>query len=190
MACTLPLHALLHIAYDIDTMGPVWAYWAFPMEQFCSAIARANKSRHCPYASINQHVLQVSQLSEINLTYGLAEELNLEERRTNIASSVIYLGYSDLVLVAPSRHRPIQPRLIDTVATFISQHTGTPKCLVHCELAATELTSWGRMQRIIQSNEGDITGGDMVCGYHITGSPACKTSDATHVQVGMPFLAF
>ncbi|KAF8607415.1 hypothetical protein BDV93DRAFT_418081, partial [Ceratobasidium sp. AG-I] len=66
---------LLHIADDITAMGPVWCYWAFPMERFCGAIARANKSRRYPYSSINRHVLQLSQLSQIKLTYGLTEEL-------------------------------------------------------------------------------------------------------------------
>ncbi|KAF8599740.1 hypothetical protein BDV93DRAFT_428658, partial [Ceratobasidium sp. AG-I] len=66
---------LLHIADDIKAMGPVWCYWAFPMERFCGAIARANKSRRYPYSSINRRVLQLSQLSQIKLTYGLTEEL-------------------------------------------------------------------------------------------------------------------
>jgi len=119
-ACTLPLHAMLHIADNIEAMGPVWAYWAFPMERFCGAIARANKSHHYPYSSINQHVLQASQLSQIKFMYGMAEELDLEERRSNLASGVTYLGYPDLVFVAPSCHQPIQPRLVNQVTMFIS----------------------------------------------------------------------
>ena len=30
--CPLTIHVLLHIAPTIRVMGPVWAYWAFPME--------------------------------------------------------------------------------------------------------------------------------------------------------------
>jgi hypothetical protein len=182
-ACTLPLHALLHIADDIDAMGPVWAYWAFPMERFCGAIARANKSRRYPYSSINRHVLQVAQLSQIKLTYGLTEELDLEERRSNIATGETYPGYSDLVFVAPSRHGPIQAQLIHPIARFLSQQTGVPKRVVCRELAATEFLSWGRMQRVIRSDDGDVNGGDMVRGYHMTGTLARETRDATHVQV-------
>jgi hypothetical protein len=33
--CPLTVHALLHIAPTIRAMGPVWAYWAFPMEHHC-----------------------------------------------------------------------------------------------------------------------------------------------------------
>ncbi|KAK0221124.1 hypothetical protein EDD85DRAFT_960290 [Armillaria nabsnona] len=32
--CTLNIHALLHVADNIEASGPVWAYWAFPMEHF------------------------------------------------------------------------------------------------------------------------------------------------------------
>jgi hypothetical protein len=189
-ACTLPIHALLHIADDIDAMGPVWAYWAFPMERFCGAIARANKSRRYPYSSINRHVLQVSQLSQIKLTYGLTEELDLEERRAYIASGVAYPKYPDLVFVTPSRHQSIQPRLINPVALFISRHTGIPELIVRRELIDREFVSWGRMQRIVRSEDGDVTGGDMVRGYHMTGSLAHETRDATHVQVSRHLSTF
>jgi hypothetical protein len=175
LACTLPIHTLLHIADDIEAMGPVWAYWAFPMERFCGAIARANKSRRYPYSSINRHVLQVAQLSQIKLTYGLTEELDLAEQRSNLATGVNYPGYPDLVFVAPSRHQPIQSPLMDPVVTFVSRHTGIAERLVRHALAERDFTSWGRMQRIIRSDDGDITGGDMIRGYHIVMSSYAMT---------------
>ncbi|KAF8599811.1 hypothetical protein BDV93DRAFT_411994, partial [Ceratobasidium sp. AG-I] len=61
---------LLHIADEIEDMGPVWCYWAFPMECFCGALARAGKSRRFPWASLNRHVLEVAQLSQLKLIYG------------------------------------------------------------------------------------------------------------------------
>jgi hypothetical protein len=36
--CPITVHALLHIASSIREMGPVWAYWAFPMERYCGDI--------------------------------------------------------------------------------------------------------------------------------------------------------
>jgi hypothetical protein len=181
---------MLHIADDIEALGPVWAYWSFPMERFCGAISRANKSRRYPYSSINRHVLEVAQLSQIKLTYGMVEELDLEARRSNIATGVTYQGYTDVVFVPPSRHRPIQPRLIDPIATFVSRRTGIPERVVRHELAGKDFTSWGRMQRIVRSDEGDITGGDMIRGYHLTGSLARETRDATHVQVSTRLRAY
>jgi hypothetical protein len=171
-------------------MGPVWAYWAFPMERFCGAIARSNKSRRYPYSSINRHVLQVAQLSQIKLTYGMTEELDLEQRRSNIASGTSYPAYSDLVFVSPSRHQCIHPKLIDPVATFLGRHTRLPERVVRRALVAREFTSWGKMQRVVRSDTGDITGGDLIRGHHIVGSQARETRDATHVQVSTtPFFS-
>ena len=58
--CPLTIHALLHIAPTIRAMGPVWAYWAFPMEQHCSDILHHIQSWQFPYASINKYVLVCS----------------------------------------------------------------------------------------------------------------------------------
>ncbi|KAF8595106.1 hypothetical protein BDV93DRAFT_457613 [Ceratobasidium sp. AG-I] len=60
-------HVLLHIADDIETIGLVWCYWAFLMERFCGALAHANKSPQFPWASLDQHVLQIIQFSWIKL---------------------------------------------------------------------------------------------------------------------------
>ncbi|THH16136.1 hypothetical protein EW146_g4451 [Bondarzewia mesenterica] len=51
--CPVTIHALLHIADSIEACGPVWAYWAFPMERYCSLIRPAIKSRKHPFASLD-----------------------------------------------------------------------------------------------------------------------------------------
>lgn len=84
--CTLLLHALLHVADDIEAMGPVWCYWAFLMECFCGALAWAKKSQLYPFASLNQIILEVAQLLQIKLIYGLTNTLNLNDRHNNIAT--------------------------------------------------------------------------------------------------------
>jgi hypothetical protein len=180
--CTLPLHALLHIADDIAAIGPVWCYWAFPMERFCGALARANKSRRYPYSSINRRVLQVSQLSQIKLSYGLAEELDLEERQQNIASGIQYGGYPDLNFVAPKHERQIQGPLIRKIARVLSERIGVNEALVRDTLAHRPFLAWGKMQRIVKNAAGDIVGGDLIRGDHIA-SGNRETRNATHVQV-------
>ncbi|KAJ7854394.1 hypothetical protein B0H14DRAFT_3449595 [Mycena olivaceomarginata] len=44
-ACTLPVHALLHVADNIRQIGPMWCHWAFVMERFCGSLVPAVKSR-------------------------------------------------------------------------------------------------------------------------------------------------
>jgi hypothetical protein len=58
-------------------MGPVWAYWAFPMERYCGDIGRNIKSRRFPYASINKYITSQAQLTHVTLLYGLHDQLSL-----------------------------------------------------------------------------------------------------------------
>ena len=75
--CPLTIHALLHIAPTIRAMGPIWAYWAFPMERFCGDILRNVRSRRFPYANINKYVTSRAQLTHITLLYDLHQQLSL-----------------------------------------------------------------------------------------------------------------
>jgi len=59
-------------------MGPVWAYWAFPMERYCGDVQRNIRSRRFPYSSINRYVTSRAQLTHIALLYGLDEKLCLQ----------------------------------------------------------------------------------------------------------------
>lgn len=71
--CPVTIHALLHIADSIETAGPVWASWAFPMERFCGSLQAALKSRRYPWASLNRHLLDLSRLSQIKNLYNLSD---------------------------------------------------------------------------------------------------------------------
>ncbi|KAG9125652.1 hypothetical protein FRC07_006740 [Ceratobasidium sp. 392] len=125
--------------------------------------------------------LWLSQLSLIKNSYGLTEELDLGERQTNIASGKHYGGYLDLVFVAPERSRWIQEPLIPKVARFISKKIGVNKSVVQESLRGHEFTAWGKMQWIVQSDHGDLTGGNTIRGDHIV-SDNRETRDATHVK--------
>ncbi|KAI0673354.1 hypothetical protein C8Q78DRAFT_1016789 [Trametes maxima] len=76
--CPVTVHALLHIADEIKAAGPVWAYWAFPMERFCGRLQPAIKNRRYPWASIDRRILELARLSQIKLVYNLHEELSLK----------------------------------------------------------------------------------------------------------------
>jgi hypothetical protein len=86
--CPLTLHALLHIAWGIRVAGPVWAYWAYPMERHCNMLLPSIKSRRHPYASINAFVTAMAQIDQIRLKYNCSKELTLsvyENAATNPA---------------------------------------------------------------------------------------------------------
>ncbi|THU79745.1 hypothetical protein K435DRAFT_620801, partial [Dendrothele bispora CBS 962.96] len=66
---------LLHIADSIQVAGPVWSYWAFPMERYCGVLQLAIRSRRFPFAALDRHILEVAQLMQIKIWYGVAKEL-------------------------------------------------------------------------------------------------------------------
>ena len=72
------VHALLHIADSIRLAGPVWAYWAFPMERYCGSLLPAIKSRRFPYTSLNRYVLDQARLTHIKLLYDCDQQLSLQ----------------------------------------------------------------------------------------------------------------
>jgi hypothetical protein len=75
--CPLTIHALLHIADGIKAMGPVWCYWAFPMERYCGSLEPAIRSRRYPYASLDRYITESSQLRQIANLYDIASVLAL-----------------------------------------------------------------------------------------------------------------
>ncbi|KAF7341602.1 hypothetical protein MSAN_02057500 [Mycena sanguinolenta] len=86
--CPLTIHALLHIADGIQFCGPVWCYWAFPMERYCGSIQPGIRSRRFPWASIDRYVLEIAQLTQIKTRYNVVDELALRATRGNIQGSL------------------------------------------------------------------------------------------------------
>ncbi|KAI0264689.1 hypothetical protein BC834DRAFT_825984, partial [Gloeopeniophorella convolvens] len=80
---------LLHLADNITQMGPVWCYWAFPMERFCGSLLPAVKSRKHPYICLNHRVRDIAQLNQIKLLYNLTDQLDLSEQRASMATGIV-----------------------------------------------------------------------------------------------------
>ena len=83
-ACPVTIHALLHIADSIEFVGPVWCYWAFPMERYCNRLKPAIRSRRFPFAALDRYVLEDAQLTQIKAFYNLSKELALCVPRNTI----------------------------------------------------------------------------------------------------------
>jgi hypothetical protein len=82
--CTLTMHALLHIADSIEAAGPMWAYWAFPMERYCGSLVPAIRSRRFPFPSIDRYVTEVAQLVQIKMNHHLHEILALRAPKLDV----------------------------------------------------------------------------------------------------------
>lgn len=70
---TLTVHALLHVADTIETIGPVWTWWSFPIERQCGRFQRKIKSRKHPYVNLDNYLLQHAQLKQIKMIYNLSD---------------------------------------------------------------------------------------------------------------------
>jgi len=83
-ACTVTIHALLHIADSIEAAGPMWAYWAFPTERHCGSLVPAIRSCRFPFPSIDRYVTEVAQLAQIKMNHHLHEILALRAPKFDI----------------------------------------------------------------------------------------------------------
>jgi hypothetical protein len=121
--CTLTIHALLHIADCIEAAGPMWAYWAFPMERHCGSLVPAIRSRRFPFPSIDRYVTEVAQLAQVKINHGLHETLALRAPKLDVAGMFAdeaceyqisgnihiysrYISRSDLCITTPLCSRP------------------------------------------------------------------------------------
>lgn len=105
-------------------MGPVWTYWAFPMERICGDIGRNVRSRRFPYKSINHYVASRAQLTQVTLLYNLHDELSLKrpalrERQLDFVSPLCKLTYSFAIPMNLPLVRPLCPQCAADGVSFI-----------------------------------------------------------------------
>ena len=55
------------------------------MERFCGFLKPSIRNRRYPYASLDRFVTEISQLTQIQATYNLAQELSLRPQRRAVA---------------------------------------------------------------------------------------------------------
>ncbi|QRV98713.1 Transposase family Tnp2 protein [Ceratobasidium sp. AG-Ba] len=176
-ACSLPIHALLHIADDIEAMGPMWCYWSFAMERFNGSLARATKSRRFPYSALDRRVLEIAQLGQIKLIYGLTDELDLEDRRDTIVRGTAYDGYPGLVFAAPRRRQTLTSKLRRKVAAYLSAATGVDLAEIRRRMERRRFVIWGRMQQVEEGR-----GHDLIRAHSVTPSEQRQLRDASFVK--------
>ncbi|KAL6300193.1 hypothetical protein BKA93DRAFT_819555 [Sparassis latifolia] len=118
--CPVTIHALLHIADSIETAGPVWACWSFPMEHFCGYLQPAIKSRHFLFASIDRYLIDSAHLEHIKMLYGMEKELALKP--TASMSGLAVAEYNTCLLLPPHRTAdmkttPLIEKIVGALAT-------------------------------------------------------------------------
>ena len=80
-ACTVTIHAIIHLPTDLWNCGSVWVHWAFVMErevQWCKSQIR--DSRKEPFTHLTCKELHREQIRTITLCFDLETELDIQKR--------------------------------------------------------------------------------------------------------------
>ncbi|KAF8801556.1 hypothetical protein BYT27DRAFT_7174014 [Phlegmacium glaucopus] len=159
--CPLTIHALLHIAGSIRTMGPVWCYWAFPMERYCGKLQPAIRSRRYPYQSMDRFLIEDAQLTQIKLLFDESEQLSLRlPHGSRISGQFSHPAYPTCVFLPPSRKGQPSNIVIGLLASaFLPQVTiSQAKKIVR----DAEIVDWGKVKHV-DSEEGDTMYASALC---------------------------
>ena len=166
--CTLPLHALLHIAQGIRHCGPVWCYWAFPMERYGGHEVKPGiTSRRFPYSSLDQYLLQKTRLRQLGIIYNISEQLSLEEPKEEFSPQfpeckvLVFLKlYFSLSYLDPSfefssaKNIPLEPKLQRSIERALASRFQVERKVIQKLLKLGEVQQWGRV-RVIDPDTDD-----------------------------------
>ncbi|EKM79778.1 hypothetical protein AGABI1DRAFT_91151 [Agaricus bisporus var. burnettii JB137-S8] len=146
-ACPLTLHALLHIAWGIRIAGPVWTYWAFPMERHCNALLPSIRSRRHPYASISAFVTAMAQLHQIRLKYNVHLELCLSPEVEKFSrNAFVSDSYPSYKLHQPRRLEVISLHLQDKFYAALATRFEKTKAVIQAIVDLNKpITQYGRI---------------------------------------------
>ncbi|KAJ7463888.1 hypothetical protein B0H11DRAFT_1870748 [Mycena galericulata] len=177
--CPLTIHALLHIAPSIKFCGPVWCYWAFPMERYCGSLQPGIRSRRFPWASIDRYVLEVAQLTQIKTLYNVARELSLKGPiGGSVQGSFADIHYPSCLLLPPKSPVRPEPNQLHSIAVALSTRFCTKMAIINTALKNAIVEEWGKVRRV-DSEAGDTM---RSCSLGVTAEDA---RDATYVRYEM-----
>jgi hypothetical protein len=71
------VHALLHIARDIQVCGPMWASWTFYLERFCGILQTSLRSQVYPWSNLNNRIVCIAYLQTLAVQYNIDDELSV-----------------------------------------------------------------------------------------------------------------
>ncbi|QRV89779.1 Transposase family Tnp2 protein [Ceratobasidium sp. AG-Ba] len=147
------------------------------MEWFNGALAHANMNYRFVWTSIENHVLQIAQLSQIKLIYGLSDALCLEDERYNMATGTRYDAYPGRIFVRPMRTAVLHHSIRRKVAMFVSNKLGLEPQTVIQAIKNRQFVLWGRMQ-VVKGERG----GDLIRGHALSPSNERVSCNASYVK--------
>ncbi|CAE6442787.1 unnamed protein product [Rhizoctonia solani] len=146
--CPVNIHYLLHVADSLEYMGPLWCYWAYPMERFCSFIINSVKSRRYPYANIDERILNRARLKIILHKYRLIDQEPFvgHQQPNESEGSTRVRGYPLTSLFGPQSEaltvdRHLRRQIVRYLTTCFEIRSEAAEVLI-----PNELKQWGRLR--------------------------------------------
>ncbi|PPR05927.1 hypothetical protein CVT24_006665, partial [Panaeolus cyanescens] len=178
-ACPLTIHALLHIADGIRACGPVWAYWAYPMERHCNTLLPAIRSRRHPFAAIAAFVTAMAHLHQIRLKYNAIKSLQLDPPKSETGFKP--MEYPHYKLTSPKHEifatDTLRRKIWAHLATVFKKSVGTIRESFPLE---DKIQKYGRIVKL-ELDGDDVDEGDVMLGADMhTGMEDSR--DATYVR--------
>ncbi|KAI0057071.1 hypothetical protein BV25DRAFT_1872566 [Artomyces pyxidatus] len=164
--CPVTIHALLHIADSIIACGPVWAYWAFPMERYCGLIRPGIKSRKHPFASLDRFVVECAQITQIRLIYQLDDDPGFALSKPH---------HETTCLLPPSQQDRPEPAILRKIEKCLATRydmSGNIKAIKRC-LVKAQIVQWAKLR---------IDDGDTIYAAATFAAADTERRDATYAR--------
>ncbi|KAF7329188.1 hypothetical protein MKEN_00179400 [Mycena kentingensis (nom. inval.)] len=170
--CPLTIHVLLHIADGIEAAGPIWAYWAFPMERYCGRLQPYIKNRRFPFASLDGQVVAFAQLELIKVMYDCEDLIRLKRAPRELPKEAfVNPAYPSCALIPPRRGPAISDTLMRQIVKCMATRFDKSVQDMRPFLASVSIEQWAKVQR--------LEGGDLMLASLLVPAAADRR-DATH----------
>ncbi|KAF7974191.1 hypothetical protein HWV62_13235 [Athelia sp. TMB] len=124
------------------------------MERFCGALQPAIRSQRFPYASLDRHVTEIAQLTQIKIIYNVHEELSLKLPRGAVAGLFSDLSYPSCVLLPPHVKAAPAANILAGITTALATRFGVTVTIARAFMRNAKIEQWGKVRRV-DSTEGD-----------------------------------
>ncbi|KAG8768062.1 hypothetical protein FRC12_005857 [Ceratobasidium sp. 428] len=148
------------------------------MERFCGSLNRVSLSSRHLFDTFNEHLLEVAQLSQIKIMYGLVDDFNLEPRHSKIATGTHNDNYLEQVFVSPKKRKVLYRLLQQRIATHLSFVLDIDAGKVRNGMLERPFEIWGKVQQVFEDGPGDTIRGHAICKENKQ-----STRDASYVKV-------
>lgn len=100
----LKVHTWLHVVDIMEWTGPLWGYWCWVMERYCSRLVRSVSSQRFPDGSLNHCIFKLATLTSVvnmhDLTTALPSRAQVQDQSQS-PNDTFTVDYPEIQLSRP-----------------------------------------------------------------------------------------